>query len=33
MFIQKYTLKLEAGNFVQAEWDEYVPTLYKQFTD
>lgn len=32
-FIQKYTLRLTHGNFCKAEWDDYVPTLYKTFTD
>ena len=29
-FAKKYNLELVAANFVQAEWDEYVPQLYKQ---
>ena len=29
-FIQKHNLSLVAGNFVQAEWDEYVLELQKQ---
>lgn len=32
-FATKYGLELVAGNFFQAEWDDYVPQLYKQFTD
>lgn len=32
-FIQKHTLRITSGNFVQAQWDDYVPTLYKQFTE
>jgi len=29
-FISKHGLELTAGNFFQAEWDEYVPQLHKQ---
>ena len=29
-FVKKYNLEIIAANFVQAEWDEYVPVLYKQ---
>ena len=30
-FIAKYNItELVAGNFFQAEWDEYVPILYEQ---
>ena len=32
-FASKYGLKLVAGNFFQAEFDSYVPELYKTFTD
>jgi phosphatidylethanolamine-binding protein len=28
--IKKYDLKLVAGNFYQAEYDDYVPTLHAQ---
>jgi len=32
-FAKKYTLgELVAGNFYQAEWDDYVPKLYKQLS-
>lgn len=30
-FVAKYNItELVAGNFFEAEWDEYVPLLYKQ---
>lgn len=29
-FISKYNLKLVAGNFYQAEYDDYVPTVHAQ---
>lgn len=29
-FAAKYNLNLIAGNLYQAEWDDYVPELYKQ---
>ncbi|GAB0092410.1 Phosphatidylethanolamine-binding protein [Sergentomyia squamirostris] len=29
-FAEKYKLELVAGNLYQAEWDDYVPLLYKQ---
>lgn len=29
-FAEKYNLELVAGNLYQAEWDDYVPLLYKQ---
>lgn len=29
-FAEKYKLELVAGNFYQAEWDNYVPKLYEQ---
>ena len=29
-FAEKYSLELVAGNFYQAEYDDYVPILYKQ---
>lgn len=29
-FATKYNLILTAGNFFQAEYDDYVPILYKQ---
>lgn len=29
-FTKEYSLELVAGNFVQAEWDEYVPILTQQ---
>jgi len=32
-FVAKHHLELVAANFVQAQWDDYVPTLYEQFTD
>ncbi|CAG2055971.1 unnamed protein product, partial [Timema podura] len=32
MFVDKYKLKeLSAGNFYQAKYDDYVPTVYQQF--
>nr|CAD7394092.1 unnamed protein product [Timema cristinae] len=32
MFVDKYNLKeLSAGNFFQAKYDDYVPTVYQQF--
>nr|CAD7429483.1 unnamed protein product [Timema monikensis] len=34
MFVDKYNLKeLSAGNFYQAKYDDYVPTVYQQFKD
>lgn len=30
-FIQKYTLRVVAGNFVQAKYDDYVEEMYKGF--
>lgn len=27
-YLNKYNLKVEAANFYQAEWDDYVPKLY-----
>ena len=33
-FLKTYNMnELVAANFVQAEWDDYVPELYKTFTD
>ena len=29
-FVKKYNLQTYAANFVQAQWDDYVPHLYKQ---
>lgn len=29
-FAAKYKLSLEAANFYQAEWDDYVPTVHEQ---
>lgn len=29
-FAEKYELMLLAGNFYQAQFDDYVPTLHKQ---
>ncbi|GAB0097633.1 Phosphatidylethanolamine-binding protein [Sergentomyia squamirostris] len=31
LFIEKYSLDLVAGNFYQAQYDDYVPILYTQF--
>ncbi|XP_065175487.1 protein D2-like [Sycon ciliatum] len=32
-FVSEHNLKLVAGNFFQAEWDDYVPTLYSKLVD
>lgn len=29
-FAEKYNLSLLAGNFYQAQWDDYVPQLHAQ---